>query len=241
MKLLVALPLLALPAALAQGLPSFILAMSPDQSVVQVQVPPNPPLAVTGAAFSAVEVQEFERLLPGGGRRAETLPPHRLYRDAFGRTRIERGRVVEINDPGAGVYYLLDTASQTAYAVRYRPPRPVPAQSTRPLPGVTTTLITPGGPAGSGPLPATESLGKRTIAGVEAEGKRSTIGNRVTDTWVSAGLQLTLLTTVTDPAAGNSKTEIAELSRQEPAPALFLPPPDYKLVDQPAFFRVELK
>jgi hypothetical protein len=241
MKLRLAVSLVAFPAAFAQGLPSFILAMSPNQNVVQVQVPPNPPRAVTGAAFSAVEVQEIERLLPDGSRRAETQPPHRLFRDALGRTRVERGRVVEINDPGAGVYYLLDTQSQTAYVVKYRPARAVQQQSTRPLPTVTTTLITPGGPAGSGPVPVTAPLGERTIHGVDAEGQRSTVGNRITETWYSPELQMTLLTTVTDPAAGNSKVEITELSREEPASALFQPPPDSRLVDQPAFFTAELK
>jgi hypothetical protein len=104
---------------------------------------------------------------------------------------------------------------------------------------------------GSGPvemirLPASdaknaksESLGKRNIEGVEAEGTRTTwtiaageIGNErpidiVWERWYSPALQTVVLTRQSDPRAGESVYKLSNLRRGEPAPQLFEVPPDY--------------
>jgi hypothetical protein len=84
-------------------------------------------------------------------------------------------------------------------------------------------------------------LGGETIDGVYAEGTRithvtpaGTIGNdrdisMVTETWRSPDLQLDVLSKTTDPRSGERTTEIKNLNRAEPDPALFQVPPDYKV------------
>jgi hypothetical protein len=263
--------LLLSPAAPGQNLQSFLLGISgfnsPQEGHVvgsaQVQVPPNPLKVVVGAPFSAEETRRITVVRPDGSSGAAPFAPHKLYRDSLGRTRIEQPvaaadgsrMVAEVNDPGAGVYYLLDLARKIAHRVKYAlPPLPGPnaKQRTRAMPTVSTSLITPGGPAGT-PVPVTEALGTREIQGVQAQGKRSTVTmavnparttdtiSRVTDTWYSPELEITLLTTVTDARSGDSKVEIVNLSRQEPAAGLFEVPADFEIVDQPQFFAVDFK
>jgi hypothetical protein len=91
--------------------------------------------------------------------------------------------------------------------------------------------------------PTTESLGGRLINGVPAEGTRIMrvvpfYGGRgpdivdVEEKWVSADLKITVLakdTTSTNPGE-ETTTEIRELDRSEPDPALFEIPTDYKVV-----------
>lgn len=259
-----------IPAASAQALQSFLLAVDArrgDQDrirgSVQVQVPPRPLRVVAAEPFSALETREQVRLLPDGSHQKVTLAPHRIFRDSFGRTRIERPLIetdpdspalVEINDPGGGVYYLLDPIHQVAYRVEYAPPRltPLADEDSPPPVKFQAFLVTPGGRAGGDVVPVVESLGTRTIQGVEAEGKRSTVTrpvnpartsdtfSRVTETWVSPELEITLRETMTDPRSGDSKFEVTELLRESPPRGLFEPPPDYRVVDQQGFFGFEL-
>jgi hypothetical protein len=88
--------------------------------------------------------------------------------------------------------------------------------------------------------PEVEKLGQETIDGVYAEGERVTTviragtrGNArditvVTERWRSPDLGIEVLSKTTDPR-GDTTTEIKNLSRTEPDPALFQVPPDYKL------------
>ncbi len=90
-----------------------------------------------------------------------------------------------------------------------------------------------------------EDLGTRSIAGVIAKGTRSTRtippgeeGNElplmiVTEFWRSSELGLTLMNISDDPRRGRYTWEVEEISRTEPDPALFTPPADYKIVDDP--------
>ena len=88
--------------------------------------------------------------------------------------------------------------------------------------------------------PEVEKLGQETIDGVYAEGERVTTviragtqGNDrditvVTERWRSPDLGIEVLSKTTDPR-GDTTTEIKNLSRTEPDPALFQIPPDYKV------------
>ncbi len=85
----------------------------------------------------------------------------------------------------------------------------------------------------------TESLGKQTIEGVEAEGTRTTmtipageIGNErpiqiVSERWFSPELQAFVLTRRNDPMAGETVYRLSNISRSEPDPSLFQIPPGY--------------
>jgi hypothetical protein len=86
-------------------------------------------------------------------------------------------------------------------------------------------------------------LGTRMIAGVEAEGKRTTRtipageeGNELplvitTERWTSKELGLVLLGISDDPRRGRSTFELEELTVGEPDASLFAPPAGYKIVD----------
>jgi hypothetical protein len=91
---------------------------------------------------------------------------------------------------------------------------------------------------------ATESLGKRTIEGVTAEGTRSVstieagaIGNdrpiqSVTERWFSPDLQTVMLVRSTDPRAGEDSFKLVNVNRSEPAAYLFQVPSGYQIVEQ---------
>jgi hypothetical protein len=89
-----------------------------------------------------------------------------------------------------------------------------------------------------------EQLGGKTIAGVYAEGIRVTRtipegaeGNdrpmiTVIETWYSPELKITLFSVNSDPRMGTRTTEVTELDRAEPDPAVFQAPEGYTVKDQ---------
>jgi len=94
------------------------------------------------------------------------------------------------------------------------------------------------------PEQKTEKLGGKTIAGVYAEGTRLTItypvgffGNdkpiiAFHETWMSSDLKLVVLSVDDDPRTGTRITEVTNLDRGEPNPALFQVPEGYTIRDQ---------
>jgi hypothetical protein len=90
----------------------------------------------------------------------------------------------------------------------------------------------------------TEKLGSKAIAGLYVEGTRNTtiypvgfFGNDrpitvVGETWMSPDLKLVLSSTNSDPRNGTTTTEVIDLQRAEPDPALFQIPEGYTLKDQ---------
>lgn len=88
-----------------------------------------------------------------------------------------------------------------------------------------------------------ESLGTRTIEGIQAEGTKTTIeipagqiGNDkpiyvITEKWFSPELQTVILSKHIDPFAGEVVFRLVNIKLGEPAPELFKVPKDYKLHD----------
>jgi hypothetical protein len=88
-----------------------------------------------------------------------------------------------------------------------------------------------------------DRLGGKTIAGVYAEGVRTTttypvgyMGNDrpiavVREILTAPDLKITLLATDNDPRTGLQSTEVIDIVRAEPDPALFLPPEGYTIRD----------
>jgi len=86
-------------------------------------------------------------------------------------------------------------------------------------------------------------LPAREIDGIKATGVMRSfeipageVGNRnaivVSDeTWYAPELRITLLSKHSDPRTGDSVFRVENLKREEPAPGLFVPPPDYKVRD----------
>ena len=108
---------------------------------------------------------------------------------------------------------------------------------------VTTTAIAARDPK-LRPEQKIEKLGGKTIAGVYAEGTRVTMifpvgsfGNdkpviTYHETWMSPELKIVLLRVDDDPRTGTRISEVTNLDRGEPDPALFQVPDGYAIKDQ---------
>ena len=206
---------------------------------------------VKGAPYSAEAVTEVQQVLADGNRisRRNTAT---LYRDSEGRTRREQTlgaigpwaaagqahQTVFINDPVAGVNYVLEPQTKTARKMvqsRLRQRREMAPDVAKARPARR-------------PEPRTESLGKQTIEGVEAEGTRTTltipageIGNErpleiVSERWFSRELGIVVLSRRTDPRMGETVYKLTNLRRTEPLRSLFEAPPEYTVKEGPAMF-----
>lgn len=171
-------------------------------------------------------------------------------------------QVAFINDPVARTNYALDMTNRTATKSAH--PRPgafmgrgagsppdgsAPRSRVAPPDGAQgNTSVQPRSGAFGGPGRGrnrqnvrTESLGKQTIEGVQAEGTRTTmtipagqIGNEqpiqvVDETWYSPDLQTVLMRKHSDPRTGDIVTRYTNVSRAEPSQMLFQPPADFKI------------
>ena len=88
-----------------------------------------------------------------------------------------------------------------------------------------------------------EHLGMQSIEGVSAEGTRTTmtipagqIGNElpivtVSERWYSPELQVTVMSTRSDPRTGTTTYKLTNVNRSEPSPIMFQVPSDYTVND----------
>jgi hypothetical protein len=220
---------------------------------------------VKNAPFSADVITESSHTLADGNRIRQTLNL-KIYRDSEGRTRREQAvnlnglapnaspqQMVFINDPVAGVNYSLNAKERTGTkSPRNGDGRGAQRQAQAAAgrgPGRRG-----GGPEGRGmglrnaadQNLKTESLGRQTIEGVPADGRRITVtipagqaGNElpihiVVESWYSSELQTMVLSKQSDPRNGETVTRLTNISRSEPARTLFEPPADYKLSESAA-------
>ena len=198
---------------------------------------------VKGAPYSATAVTENIQTLKDGTSitRKDTAS---LYRDGEGRTRVEQTisgfgpfaasgpprQVTSIQDPVAGVHYMLDAQNKTAQKMKSGSgsgPRPRNHQ-------LSSSLSTA----------KKESLGTQVIEGVQTEGTRTTftipagqIGNDrpidiVDERWYSPDLQVVVLSKHSDPRMGEHVYRLTNISRSEPARALFDVPSDYTVTER---------
>jgi hypothetical protein len=236
---------------------------------------------VKGAPYSADSTNETVQTLADGNRffRKETA---RIYRDSEGRTRREMkvpgiariagsgsGRTdhasaeretITISDPVAGVRYILDPTTRTAFKM---PLGQGPASFVMHKDAPGGNIVTSGAPGGTivfeqrivnssdSEQTKTEPLGKQTIESLEAEGTRSTytipagqLGNDrpidiVSERWYSSKLQTALLTTHSDARFGTTTFRLSNVSVAEPARSLFEVPADYTIKEGPA--RIEIR
>jgi hypothetical protein len=151
--------------------------------------------------------------------------------------------MVFINDPVSGVSLSLNAQERTG--TRFAPEinsgirrqfrdAPGPEQPRRMgRPGAATQNF------------KTESLGRQTVEGVPADGRRTTItipagqaGNdlpiQIThETWYSPDLGTTVLSKHSDPRLGETVTRLTNIARAEPPHALFEVPADFKMAEAP--------
>jgi hypothetical protein len=217
-----------------------------------------PPAAV-GAPYSADQVLEHVQTLNDGTHITQTQMYMKLYRDSQGRTRTERPltilpneqdspSVVEITDPVEGMRYTLDVQNKIAHRVKAK----IPAGGIGAAASQTQAVIRP-------TLPATvsariegqqETLQPQMIEGVLAEGVRYTTvipegaeGNDrpfsiTSETWTAPELKIAVLMKNNDPRSGDTITRLTNISRNDPDPTLFQPPPDYQVVDETGTFSI---
>jgi hypothetical protein len=225
-----------------------------------------PGRVVKNAPYSADVVTETTQTLPDGNHIRQSTAV-KVYRDSEGRTRREQSlnalrglapnsnlpQVVFINDPVGGVNYALNPQSRTATKSTWaRQGRAGQAQTAnQPMARLRQQSADPnaavagrwGRGAANRQNVKTESLGRQTIEGVQADGTRTTMtiaagqwGNEqpiqiVTERWYSADLQTPLLSKRTDPRMGETVTKVTNINRSEPSSSLFQPPADYKVAE----------
>jgi hypothetical protein len=218
--------------------------------------PPAEFPAVAGAPYAAEEVvSSFS--LTADGRRVDQPESHRkLYRDSAGRTRVEqrlslapeasdRPLLIQITDPVAGYYYVLDLDRRVAH--RAAIPRPGGGSHENDEPPVA---ISPEGAEPAGPKPFVEKLGKRSVDGLGVEGVRHTLtlsdGSNgpprysVSEIWKSPELGVTVLQELNDSLKGTRTTRLRNISRTEPDASLFQVPPGFTVRDHAAKIEIEL-
>lgn len=230
---------------------------------------------VKGAPYSAESVSETVQTL-ADGTRITASSKGAVQRDSEGRTRREQtlgsvgaalfpdGRAPRhafINDPVAGVHYVLELDEKIArkmpaphpgheghgpgHVVRFEK-RLVVSEGDKQVvdDNVVFRSDVPPPPGEDGAR--TEPLGQQTIEGVTAEGTRSVatipagrIGNDrpieiVSERWYSPQLQVVVLSRHSDPRFGETTYRLTNISREEPDAAAFTVPPDFTVKQGPS-------
>ena len=200
---------------------------------------------VKGAPYTATAVTENIQTLADGTRITRKNEAS-IARDSEGRTRREQklemmGPFVPADNPPTRIF-INDVVTRTHYELD---PESRTARRLKPPPDG-------GGPppmrAGPPPGPSqvnNEVIGRKSIEGVEADGRRSTItipagsiGNDrplsiVSERWESPELQTVILSRHNDPRFGETIFRLAGISRTEPPQSLFEVPADYRIIDGP--------
>ena len=175
-------------------------------------------------------------------------------------------QTIFIDDIVAGVHYILNPKDRTARRISLKPLAVVatdeqegevagevalsishapPGQNMRferRMAGPGGTIAFEGGTFESAlPKPQTESLGKRVIEGVAAEGTRTImtipagqVGNElpiqiVSESWFSPELQAVVMSKNSDPRMGETTYRLTGINRSEQSRSLFEVPADYKI------------
>jgi len=210
---------------------------------------------VTGAPFTATTSVQTSQTLADGNQIQHTSTGT-LARDSQGRTRRDMTlpaigpwaasgkpapQVSTINDPVAGVHYVLEADKKVARQFSGKGH----GHGGRHHGG-------PGGPGGAASPDAasprrnqanvvTASLGTQTINGVSATGTRITrtipegaMGNTkpiviTVERWYSADLQTVVMTKRSDPRTGEFVMQLTNIQRSEPDASLFQVPADYTI------------
>lgn len=177
--------------------------------------------AVTGSPYSAAETVQTSSF------DLKVQPPaksYKIYRDTQGRTVTAPARapggynpaLTEVDDPVAGYWYILDSATGTTYRSKLPVWPPKIANPQESSSGVTTV-----------------SLGSQFLSGVQTNGTRTTImsDGATVEEWVSPEMHLVMVLRTTN-SGGTGLTQITDLQLGEPAAALFQIPADYAIVDE---------
>jgi hypothetical protein len=210
-----------------------------------IPLPTTSGTGFSGAPYSGRATTVKEKMLTDGTRTTETFV-ELLWRDAEGRTRRElirhtdygeEYRSIVITDPVGGVYRIWDDKEETARRVVNIWPLPAKQRVTAPPSPVEQ------GKAGTWPNFRNEILTPQEINGVYAVGSRwdRTIhlegesSNRVIEVtnelWISPDLRIIVRHIHDDPRTGKETTDVTDVVRGDPDPALFQAPEGYTVED----------
>jgi hypothetical protein len=227
--------------------------------------PRKPFAVVTGAPYSAEAVSQFVETLQGGAQITRTGFSRKIYRDGLGRTRVEQFRnnvpqptpsqnplppgplLVEIDDPVARVFYVLDTQRKIAH----RGALPISADPPPAPTDADDAMLAGVNPQAPGQALLTfADLGSQMVGGVVAQGRRVTAtwpagarGNdrpivATAEIWRSPNLKVIVLAKASKPLVGDQTNQLANLDTNPPDATLFQPPVDYQVVDEPGTFTI---
>lgn len=193
---------------------------------------------VKGAPYTAQSITETIQTLADGNRIVRKTTGA-VYRDSEGRTRREcilgangplnavgpASAKVFINDPVAGVHYVLTPERKEALKLSPPPPRePLVSEKEK-------------------PNRQSEDLGRQIFEGIEAEGRRTrmvlpsgAIGNErsleiVSERWYAPSLQAVVFRKRNDPRFGETTFRLTNITTSEPPHALFTLPSDYTVTE----------
>jgi len=202
--------------------------------------------------FTATVHITAERKLADGNVIRTDITLHQA-RDSAGRTRSESAAGCEMDDNGKWIAQLRvsisDSSARTFETWMESTDQPKTAEITHyPVPEppskeqIARQYIRLKTQRAANPV-RTEKLGTRMIAGILAEGTRTTrtmpvgqIGNElpietVEELWVSRDIGVMLLRSTDSPLSGRQSTEVTDITLGEPDAKLFAPPADYKVID----------
>jgi len=207
------------------------------QAPVQLKV-------VKDSPFSAQAVTMSRQQLVDGNRITHQTTAF-IARDSDGRTRREQRpstgsvSVVFIQDPLAGVVYVLDPQAHSARKIVMAMRE---TDSSAEIP--KSALIAGNGRADRSNI-RSEDLGSQIIEGFVVQGVRLTRllaagqnGNErpleiVSEAWYSDELQTLVMSKNFDPRVGETTYQLTDIKRGEPSRALFEVPTDYLIRDDP--------
>jgi hypothetical protein len=207
---------------------------------------------VKGQPYSLVETTTTVRTLGDGTTITSHQEAHKM-RDAEGRQRTEMGFErdgvmrfdnISISDPAARETINLNVTTKTARVFHIPEPKPIDPAKLAEMKAKAAEMRANHPPPQPLNPPTIEKLGGQTVAGVYAEGTRTTHvipagkeGNdremrTVTEVWTSPDLKIVVGRTVDDPRMGKIMMVVTDLNRGDPAASLFQVPADYKVIDQ---------
>jgi hypothetical protein len=201
--------------------------------------------------YSAEDISEHTQTLTDGTHLKQIVRVVKRYRDSQGRTRTESTtspdskdpyRLTIVADPVTQDVWNLQAARHTAIKSQF--PGIAASDNLTPDVGCPSDLSAYNVPD-LDTKATCEALGTKDIDGIAAVGAKVTIvlpvgalGNdrpiaSITETWVSPDLKVIVLSKVTDPRLGETVRHLTHLSRDEPDPALFRVPDDYRITSAP--------
>ena len=201
---------------------------------------------VTGQPYSAVQEHKTVQTLPDGSKVNKGVGNHAVLRDSAGRVRVEQVTMCKCKEVKVQVF-VLDPVAHTLttwstegekVAMVFKLPADTPAPREVPV-----TEASGANSRRPQPIITTENLPTETLDGLPVKVVKTTTivpagrsGNdaditKTHEVWTSEDLKLTMKEEWNDPRTGDRTVELAKFTREEPNPALFRAPADFKVKD----------